>query len=515
MQEERLTSDSSIRKLVVKNTFFNFIGQILPIIAAIFGVPILIKYLGNERFGILSILWLLMWYSTMLDLGLGRATTKFVSSALARGELKDVSKIVWTSVLVQATVGVLLAMVFLSLTPLMVGKVLKITPELIPEAKTSFYFISISIPVILVSTSFQGVLEAYQRFDLINFVLVPAKIGVLVLSIAGAVLNLKLTGIVILLIAMRVFMIIALFILDLKVSPLMKNRFELDLKLLSRLFSFGGWITVVNVINPILTYIDRFLIGAILSIGVLAYYTAPFEAVQRLWIIPASLVITLFPAFSLLDGRDQSDEISNLFSKSVRLTFVVLFPIVFVLSFFSFEILKLWLGYEFAVNSSNVFKFLAFGILINSIAGFPAILLQGIGRPDITAKVYFAELVFYIPFVSFLIYKFGILGAGLGWMTRQIVDLILLYRIVFKKGIVALSKLLNHESFSVLSVSIVMAFLAFVGGVWNLLLKFVVALFLLIIFGFIAWFRVFEQGERERFKFVFKNKLLRLLWMHL
>ncbi|MFN3135280.1 MAG: oligosaccharide flippase family protein [Candidatus Kryptonium sp.] len=93
-----------------------------------------------------------------------------------------------------------------------------------------------------------------------------------------------------------------LFILNFKICPALKNK--LYLKLLSRIFSFGGWITVVNIGNPILTYIDRFLICVILSIGVLAYYTAPFEAVQRLWIIPANLVITLFPAFSLLGERE-------------------------------------------------------------------------------------------------------------------------------------------------------------------------------------------------------------------
>ncbi len=511
MQREHLTPDfSSIRKLIAKNTFFNFVGQVLPIIAAILGVPILIKYLGTERFGILSILWMLMWYSTMLDLGLGRATTKFVANALARGEFENISKIVWTSVLMQVIIGIALAIVSLFLTPFIVGKVLKISPELISEARTSFYLIFLFTPIILVSTSLQGVLEAYQRFDLINFVLAPVKIGVLILSILGAVLNLKLTGIVMLLIMMRVLMIFTLFALDLRICPALKSKFKFDLKLLSELFSFGGWITVVNIVNPILIYIDRFLIGAILSVGVLAYYTAPFEVVQRLWIIPASLVITLFPAFSLLDGQKQNDEISNLFSKSVRLTFVILFPIVFVLSFFSFEILKLWLGYDFAVNSSNVFKFLAFGILINSIAGFPAILLQGIGRPDITAKVYLGELVLYVPFVSFLIYKFGTLGAGVGWMLRQVVDSLLLYGIVFKKEIVAWNKLLNHGSFSVLSISIVIAPLAFVSGVWNLLLKFVVALLGLVIFSTVAWIKALEQSEREKFK----SKLLAFLWMH-
>jgi len=85
-----------------------------------------------------------------------------------------------------------------------------------------------------------------------------------------------------------------------------------------------------------------------------------------------------------------------------------------------------------------------------------------------------------------------------------------LYGIVFKKEIVAWNKLLNQGSFSVFSISIVIALLAFASGAWNLLLKFVMALLGLVIFSSVAWIKALEQSEREKFK----SKLLAFLWMH-
>ncbi len=493
-------------KSIVRNTIFNLIGQSLPIIAAIIGVPVLIKYLGVERFGILSLLWMLMWYSTMLDLGLGRSTTKFIADALAKSNFDQIAKIFWTSVLVQVLIGVLVGLIFFVLTPLVVEKFLNITPDIIFETKLSFYVIALSIPIILVSASFQGVLEAHQRFDLVNAVLVPVKIGVLLLSIAGAVVGFKLYGIVIILVLMRILMIFVLFLFDLKVCPSIKKIFSFDFKILPTLLSFGGWVTVTNIMNPILVYFDRFLIAAILSAGVLAYYTAPFEIVQRLWIIPASLNMTLFPAFSLMSGASQREKINSVFSKAVKLTFAVLFPIVFILSVFSSEILKIWLGSDFASKSSTVFKILSFGILLNSIAGFSATLLQGVGRPDLTAKVYIGELIFYIPLVSILIYRFGLLGAGIGWIGRQLVDAVLLYWLMFRNKFVDVRDFFNGEILSISFASLILTLFVFVGDFLSIWFKLSSVIFLTFAFMLFTWFKALNQSERDRIKSLAKIK---------
>jgi len=66
-------------RLLTRNWGLNLAGQILPLGVAVAAMPYVIHGLGAERFGILSIAWTLLGFCGLLDLGLGRATTKFVA----------------------------------------------------------------------------------------------------------------------------------------------------------------------------------------------------------------------------------------------------------------------------------------------------------------------------------------------------------------------------------------------------------------------------------------------------
>ena len=66
-------------------------------------------------------------------------------------------------------------------------------------------------------------------------------------------------------------------------GPLRFNK-----EVMYKLFSFGGWITVSNVISPFMGYVDRFLIGAIISSAAITYYVTPNDMVTKLWIIPGA-----------------------------------------------------------------------------------------------------------------------------------------------------------------------------------------------------------------------------------
>ena len=61
---------------IARNTGWNLLGMLLPIVVAIFSVPVLIHGLGAPRFGVLTIGWLVMSYFGQFNCGLGRATAK-------------------------------------------------------------------------------------------------------------------------------------------------------------------------------------------------------------------------------------------------------------------------------------------------------------------------------------------------------------------------------------------------------------------------------------------------------
>ena len=153
--------------------------------------------------------------------------------------------------------------------------------------------------------------------------------------------------------------------------------------------------TVTNIVGPLMVYLDRFLIGALASMTAVAYYTTPYELVTKLGIIPVALVGVLFPAFSTTFAHDRSYT-TQLFSQGVKFIFLGMFPVILLIVTFANEGIYLWLGAEFAQNSSYVLQWLAAGVFINSLAQVAFAMIQGAGRPDLTAKLHLLELPFYL-----------------------------------------------------------------------------------------------------------------------
>lgn len=68
--------------LLARNTAMNLVGQVIPLLVGLATIPYVVRGLGADGFGILSIAWVLLGYFSLFDLGLGRATIKFVAEVL-------------------------------------------------------------------------------------------------------------------------------------------------------------------------------------------------------------------------------------------------------------------------------------------------------------------------------------------------------------------------------------------------------------------------------------------------
>jgi len=489
-------------KILAHNTILNFIGQVIPLIVGVITIPFIIRGLGIERFGLLSLAWVVLGYFTIFDLGLGRATTKYVAAVLGKGEEDQLPRLVWTAVTVQAILGIVGVLVLFGITPLLVEHILKIPPELVGEAKFTFYLLALSIPVVLISGSFRGVLEAAQRFELVNAVKCPTSILTFLLPLVGLLLGFHLPGIIALLLIARFGALLTFVVMDLRIFPRLR-KYSGSFTFFARLFAYGGWITVTNIVGPILKYLDRFLIGSILSIAAVTYYSVPYEAVTRLWFIPASLTMTLFPAFSTLEGAKDRQRLGILFAHSVKYILLVLGVVILVISLFAKEILQIWLGADFAIKSTAVLQILALGVLINSLAHTPFALLQGVGRPDLPAKFHMLELPLYIGVVWFLISQWGIAGVAAAWTLRGALDALLLFGATFKIYRFSPRLLITNGTMLACFALVALAGASYglknLTGTLPLLAQSLLVLGLLALFALFAWKSILDNSERGAF----------------
>src|SRR5271170_7426102 len=250
-------------RLLAHNAIWNLIGNGAPLIVAVFSMPILIHGLGKDRFGVLALAWALIGYASFFDIGLGRALTQLVARKLGAGEEHEVPMLVWTSLLLMLALGVVGAAVIVAISPWLVHHALKIPEALQPETIRAFYLLGVSIPIVISSAGLRGVLEAHQRFMLLNALRIPLG----VLTFAGPLLVLpfsrSLVPIVGSLVASRAAISLAQFWVCLRAVPELRRRLVWHGPSAGPLLRFGGWMTVSNIIGPLMVTFDRFLIGAL------------------------------------------------------------------------------------------------------------------------------------------------------------------------------------------------------------------------------------------------------------
>jgi len=403
--------------LLVKNTGLTFIARLVPMLVALVTIPYVIHGLGTERFGVLSLAWLIVGSASIFDFGIGRATTKFVAEALGKNQTDRVSTIVWTSIASQVTLGIVAGIFLYIFTPLLTSRILKISPSIEKESALTFALLSLAIPVVLCTKNLSGVLEAMQRFDLITCIQIPSSSFTALLPAIGVFFGLKLPAIMLLIVGGWMASVGAYLYVCLKVLPSLRTNISADRKLMRSLLSFGGWVTVCNILVPILVSSDRFLIGALLSVRELAYYIPPYEMAFRLLIIPGVLGTIVFPAFSTLAAINES-RLGKLYFRTLLYVLVLMGPMVVTMILFAGTILEHWLGKGFAAESTTLFQILLLGMLFNGLAQIPATLLDGIGRPDVRAKIFLCYLLPYVVLAYILIMKMGILGAAVAWTIR-------------------------------------------------------------------------------------------------
>lgn len=478
-------------RLLARNATGNLISQCLPMAVAILSMPWLIRGLGTDRFGIMTLSWMILGYFSLFDLGLGRALTKLVAEKLGRDEIEHVPPLIWTAMLLMTALGLVGTLFVLVVTPWLVIHALKIHGPLRAEALGSFYLMGVTLPFLIGTSGLRGVLEAKQRLAGANVVRTATSLFILVGPLVVLLWTRNLIAVVGFICLVRFASWCVHVILCLRVIPELRERIDLRRDFVVPLLSFGGWMTAVNIINPLMVQMDRFLVGAFVSTAAVAYYTTPYELITKAWFLSNAVLGVIFPAFATSYVRDRVHT-AEIFERCLKYVGIILFPITLISMAISREILGLWLGADFAAQSTPVLQWLALGVFLCGLAQVPSALIQGIGRPDLTFKLHMIELPPYLIAAWFLIGAWGIEGAAVAWTARTVLDLGLYFvagRAVLPQIAPGLRRLAPLFVGS-------LACLALVALPFGLPFRAVGLVLSLIVFLVVTWKRLLTDGER-------------------
>lgn len=410
---------------LVANVLWNFAGSLAPLLGAVIAVPLLISGLGLERFGVLTIAWMVVGYFNLFDMGLGRALTKLVAERLESGRDNENPGLICTALAMLFALGVIGGGCLWLLSPWLAGDVLNIPSDMTSEAVTALYYLAAAIPLVVLTAGLRALLDAHHRFDIANIIRIPSGLWLTLSSLAVLPFSNRLDHLVLVLIAGRVVFLLVHLVVYARIRPGFLASFSLQPQLTRLLLTFGGWITVSNILEPIMGYFDRFVIGALMTMSAVAYYTTPYEVVVKLAIVPHAISAVLFPAFAaaLATNRVRAGRLIDQGEKTI---FILIFPLALMFSTLAFDGLSFWIDESFAQESYRIAQWLCAGVLASAASNIPIAVIQASGRPDLTAKLHLIELPFYVGMLFLLIKTFGLQGAAAAWTIRATIDVIAL-----------------------------------------------------------------------------------------
>jgi len=399
------------------NFVINVFGAIVPLVVALVTVPVYVRHIGDARYGVLSLVWVLLGYFGFLDLGLSRAA----ANALAR--LRHAPQGARAGVLVTTLVLNLGLGLFGSLCLAVFGNYLLQHVLAVPEAlkleiAQAFPWIVGLFPLALLSGVGIGALESRERFLLANVLQVSGmSLGQIAPVILAVVVSPSLAVVIPAAAMARALTMAAILIAVYRdEGPLSLAAF--DRHQARKLLAYGGWISVSGIISPILSSLDQFVIGSVLNVAAVAHYAVPMNLVTRSQVFAGALTRTLFPWMSSV-GPDEAHSLASRALLSLAYSYgaicapaIILTPVFF----------KYWIGADFAAVAAPVAEILFFGAWINGLAFVPYGLLQSQGRPDVIGKFHAAEVLPFIGILWGLTSAFGITGAALAWSLRCAAD---------------------------------------------------------------------------------------------
>ena len=364
------------------NFIVNLLSPMTRIVVALVTVPLYLHHIGDARYGVMSIVWVLLGLFGFLDLGLSRAVT----NALAK--LRDApqahrARVLLTTFGLNLSIGIAGGIVLYVFGGLMLKHFISMPDQISAEVSRALPWIACLLPLTLISAAGAGALESRELFLLVNSIQVFAMTLAQVAPVIAAIfVSPSLTVVIPTAAASQALGAIAVLAAVYHLEGPFSLR-AVDWGEARKLLGYGGWMFATNVLYPALASADQFIIGSVMGVASVAHYAVPMNLVQRSAAIPVAFGRTLFPRMSSLSG-EAAHALGTRALSSMAYGFAAICGPAVILSptFFRY-----WIGADFAMVSAPLAQILFPGMSMGALSLVGFTLLQSQGKANVTGKL--------------------------------------------------------------------------------------------------------------------------------
>ncbi len=390
-------------------------------VLALTTTPYIVHKLGNDAYGILALVTSVLGFFAFLDLGMTNAAVKYIAESYALNDIKGISKIISSSLVVFLGVGVLGGVLIVLSTDILIQRLLKIPAEYLSDSRFTFYIAACGFVLNMGSAVFASIPRAIQRYYLSTIVSMCVGTSLTLSMVLILYLGYGLKHVVILNFISSVISLCAYVLIAKRYLKGLTLGLHFDPALFAKLFRFGFYSLLVILSATVCYQLDRVLIGSFLGSAAVAFYVVPASLAAAIRNIDVSLMGVVFPLCSQLSARGEFDKMRELFLKAGKYAFIVVISLATPIIILSTKIMTIWMGPEYGSKSSWVLAILVLTTVFNSVTTAPFYILDGSGMPGVNAKFSMLSAVVNIALCSVLIPSLGLVGAAFANLANILV----------------------------------------------------------------------------------------------
>jgi O-antigen/teichoic acid export membrane protein len=197
-------------------------------------------------------------------------------------------------------------------------------------------------------------------------------------------------------------------------------KLALDVAMAKQLMRFSAFKVFSVVSGQIVFHLDRFLIAVFLPIASVSYYAVPLNLAQRMLSLVPNITTAVFPAVS--GFQDKPEHLRQLYLRCTKSVLIIMLPVTAALVALAGPILSLWMGADFAAQSTPTLRLLAVAFLLASFSAVPCVFAEGLGKPELPALFAAISAVLNLGFALLLIPRFGIAGPALALIANALLQ---------------------------------------------------------------------------------------------
>jgi O-antigen/teichoic acid export membrane protein len=421
-----------------RNIVANYAGQLYVTLAGMFLLPVYVRLMGTEAFGLVGFFTMLQSWFMLLDMGLtptmARETARFAGGATDGPSLRSLLRSLEGIFAIVAVVG---AGVLIAASDAIARRWLTVDALSIMEVRRSLSLMAIIVAVRWMTGLYKGAITGFERLVWLN------GLGIGMATVRYAL--------VIPLLAYVSKTPTAFFTFQLSVAVaealvIVWKTYQLlppkggetasafDWAPLRGVLRFSLTIAFTSAVWVLVTQTDKLILSGMIPLTAYAQFTLAVVVASGILQVSGPVSGALLPRLTRLKSEQDDAGIQRTYRAATQLVALLTVPVVLVLACFPQKVLWAWTGdATIAEGAAPVLRLYAIGNGVMVLAGFGYYLQFAYGnlRLHLIANVSF--VVFFLPALVWAVSRFGMQGAGYAWLVANILPFVAWQPVVHRR----------------------------------------------------------------------------------